>query len=266
MNKENDLREHIIFYKEQIIYYQSLLQNSIEFQYNLYGENIKNQITGVSAVNKQEILEPCIQSSKEISKETSLKTSKLKQKMKQMKNLISENIASDTNKLSMSEESEYVGKRNISKDELQNRFSQEQEDIRKLRIKQFDARKYLQKDEESIKKIRAMEEKLKKDGKTPEEARIETRKKLYPESIPKFNKDGSTNRSHKLLALNDSDSDSDSDSDLDELQKKNITKKNIVEKINELFENEDPFDIIELGDNVNPDDIEEEVELASFEN
>ena len=77
----------------------------------------------------------------------------LKQKMKQMKNLISENIASDTNKLSMSEESEYVGKRNISKDELQNRFSQEQEDIRKLRIKQFDARKYLQKNEESIKKI-----------------------------------------------------------------------------------------------------------------
>ena len=105
-----------------------------------------------------------------------------------------------------------------------------------------------------------MEEKLIEDGKTPEEARIETRKKLYPGSIPKFNKNGSTNRSHELLVLNDSDS------DIDELSENNLTNKNIVENINKLFKNENPFDIIEVGDNVNPDDIEEEVELASFEN
>ena len=86
------------------------------------------------------------------------------------------------------------------------------------------------------------------------------------------------------MILNDSDSDSDSDSDASVPAENNLLSKgdtpytlrqqkqartcnkNIVEKINELFESEDPFGIIEFGDNVNPDDIEEEVELASFEN
>ncbi len=309
INRSHELKDHIIFYKKQIIYYQSLLQNSIEFQYKQFSDDIGASDASVPNASVP-ILKNIVPEFNSLSDEDD--KNKIKQKMKRLK----ENVASVLKKslnIGASDASGYIHCSNHyaevpvvpvdiptapnasvpilapvsspdTRMQLKDKFLQEQEDIRKLKIKQFDARKYLQENEESINKIRAMEEKLIKDGKKPEEARIETRKRLYPESIPKINKDGSTNRSHELLILNDSDSDSDSDSDASVPAENNLLSKgdtpytlrqqkqartcnkNIVEKINELFENEDPFDIIEIGDNVNPDDIEEEVELASFEN
>ena len=93
-----------------------------------------------------------------------------------------------------------------------------------------------------------MEQKLMKEGMVPEEARIETRKKLYPSSLPKLKKDGTIDRSHNLLELRDSDSDEYLD---------------LEKNTRELFDR-DPFDDIETGDNVDPNDIYEEINNEYF--
>lgn len=258
----SNLENNIQFYKKQIIYCQSLLEDLIYQQTEILRGTVSKKVTLREKMRKL----------KEINK-------KEKKILKKMNDTICPNLENvneyliDTlyekkNKKDKNKNKKDKDKnKNKKKSKKEDKFNAdcEEDDNRRVRIKQFNARESLETNEDNINKIRLMEQKLIKGGKTPEEARIETQKKLYPESLLAVKEDGTVNRSHNLLGLRDSDSDSDNDEDSDNNDLPELKReKNIEEKVNELFEN-DIFDSIESGDNVDPNDIEKEVEIANFE-
>ena len=214
----DDTRNNIQFFKEQIIFYQNLLLDAIKSQ---------NDLSCKSATFLDKV--KCLKEKTEFTK---------KKYAKQLYNL--ENT--DQYLLSTIKKRKYADGKSILPNDKQ------------IRTKQFNARRELQENENEINRIRIMEQNLTQKGMTTEEARIETRKKLYPSSLPKIKEDGTVNRSHNLLELRDTDTESEGN--------------NLEEKANALFNDDpcddDPFDNIEIGDDVDPDDICEETEIASF--
>jgi len=199
-----DLKNNIQFYKNQILYYQSLLEDTVNVQNNFLNKSVSASPDKLvpKFLNKRQ--------RKDKSENLLTNTHKLRLKMKQLK---------EKEKLNQKKR-----KINIGSD-----------DNRRVRIKQCNARKALMDNDNEINKIRKMEQCLTEEGMTPEEARIKTRNKLYPSSLSNLSKDGNINRSHDLLGLRDStdsenDVDDDADSDSDE-----YNTHDFLPKLNDLF-------------------------------
>ena len=235
------LENNVKFYKEQILYYQDLLKNAVNKQNRNFETNFED--SEFVSNEQQNLLNKLKKYTlKEANSRKDDESSFLK--FNESKISAAKKAKSSTTNLDSKFESKFL-----------------ESDMQRMRNNQLKARNKLNPDVINIENIRDMENKLILSGMTPEKARIKTQKELYPASLSQ-----QKNRSHELLKLRDSDSDSDlsdaSDGDDDN------DNKSFKDKCNELFEESEfdkVFSDIQEGNEIDPDDILEETNIAYFE-
>ena len=232
---------NINFCKNQILFYQNLLQKLLDKQQNksnLY-ENFKNQP----------------------------KQKKLKQSRKG-KTFKESNILNDINELEQYKASYLRDIKNKKNNQPNNdnisgkseNIMINEDDYERLRQKQLDSRKGLYDDELKLNKIREFEKSLIDSGISSIDAQLQARQKYYPSSL----ENNKPSRTHELLAFEDSDYESGL---FDKITIENADIGIDIEKeANVLLDNDKIFEIIEDniedGTNIDPNDIIEQIYIT----
>lgn len=268
----NSLGKDIKFYKAQIIYYQTLLQETTD---KLYGPAPRSS---------QKYVLPICRDSEIVNNENDYRNSHLdnsrrkrysgstefpRKKGAKRGDVLFKNQTPSKKEILRAAKRRFKDKKRkyCSKKESDKEKDNEEineNDIYRVRMRQLDARKGLDENEEDISKIREYEKELIKDGESPFDAQMKARKRYYPKSLPKKQivKESELEESE----LEDSDSDNKHISDNSEDQEDRVKNRLDVEsELHSILDNSIRIDNIEKvymdGNSENPENILDEVEL-----